>query len=128
MRETWKYTVDEMRDVWNCEHTLSYRCSKMRRLSVYQREGRCWHVENEMSPVNRDRLIQLGLTIQLKRIVRQPSVKPATPPAKMEPYISDSDYENINNIISMCGTTMEKRLEPIMQIPMKYFVIIYWQR
>ena len=46
--------------------------------------------------------------IQLKRIVRQPSVKPATPPAKIEPYISDSDYENINNIISMCGTTMEK--------------------
>lgn len=46
--------------------------------------------------------------IQLKRIVRPPSVKPATPPAKIEPYISDSDYENINNIISMCGTTMEK--------------------
>ncbi len=34
MRETWKYTVDEMRDVWNCEHTLLYRCSKMRCLSV----------------------------------------------------------------------------------------------
>ena len=34
MRETWKYTVDKMRDIWNCEHTLSYRCSKMRRLSV----------------------------------------------------------------------------------------------
>lgn len=46
--------------------------------------------------------------IQLKRIVRQPSVKPAVKPATPEPYISDSDYKNINNIISMCGTTMEK--------------------
>ncbi|MBQ8624219.1 MAG: hypothetical protein IJ424_07620 [Oscillospiraceae bacterium] len=46
--------------------------------------------------------------IQLKRIVRQPSVKPTVKPSTPEPYISDSDYENINNIISMCGTTMEK--------------------
>lgn len=46
--------------------------------------------------------------IPLKRIVRQPSVKPTIPPAPTEPYISDGDYENINNIISMCGTTMEK--------------------
>lgn len=46
--------------------------------------------------------------IQLKRIVRQPSVKPTVKPETPEPYISDSDYENINNIISMCGTTMEK--------------------
>ena len=46
--------------------------------------------------------------IQLKRNVRQPSVKPTTKPAIPEPYISDDDYENINNIISMCGTTMEK--------------------
>ena len=46
--------------------------------------------------------------IQLKRIVRQPSVKPTIKPAAPEPYVSDSDYENINNIISMCGTTMEK--------------------
>lgn len=46
--------------------------------------------------------------IQLKRIVRKPSVKPTVIPVTPEPYISDSDYENINNIISMCGTTMEK--------------------
>lgn len=46
--------------------------------------------------------------IQLKRIVRQPSVKPTVKLATPEPYISDGDYENINNIISMCGTTMEK--------------------
>lgn len=46
--------------------------------------------------------------IPLKRIVRQPSMKPTIPPAPTEPYISDGDYENINNIISMCGTTMEK--------------------
>lgn len=46
--------------------------------------------------------------IQLKRIVRQPSVKPTVNSVTPEPYISDSDYENINNIISLCGTTMEK--------------------
>ena len=46
--------------------------------------------------------------IPLKRIVRQPSTKPAVKLVPPEPYISDSDYENINNIISMCGTTMEK--------------------
>jgi hypothetical protein len=46
--------------------------------------------------------------IQLKRIVRQPSVKPTVKPPTPEPCISDGDYENINNIISMCGTTMEK--------------------
>ena len=46
--------------------------------------------------------------IQLQRIVHQPSVKPTIKPTIPEPYISDEDYENINNIISMCGTTMEK--------------------
>lgn len=46
--------------------------------------------------------------IQLKRIVRHPSVKPTVNSVTPEPYISDSDYENINNIISLCGTTMEK--------------------
>lgn len=46
--------------------------------------------------------------IHLKRIVRQPSVKPTVKPVTPEPCISDEDYENINNIISMCGTTMEK--------------------
>jgi hypothetical protein len=34
MRRIWKYTVDKMRNVWNCEHTLLCRSSKMRRLSV----------------------------------------------------------------------------------------------
>ena len=46
--------------------------------------------------------------IQLKRIARQPSSKPMSPPVLPEPYISDGDYENINNIVAMCGTTMEK--------------------
>ena len=46
--------------------------------------------------------------IQLKRIVRHPSVKQTAKPATPEPYISDIDYKNINNIISMCGTTMGK--------------------
>lgn len=46
--------------------------------------------------------------IHLKRISRRPSAKPSIHPIDVEPYISDSDYENINNIISMCGTTMEK--------------------
>ena len=46
--------------------------------------------------------------IQLKRVVRQPSAKPSVKPTISEWCISDDDYENINNIISMCGTTMEK--------------------
>ena len=46
--------------------------------------------------------------IQLKRIVRQPSAKPTVPQMAPESCISDRDYENINNIIAMCGTTMEK--------------------
>lgn len=46
--------------------------------------------------------------IQLKRIVRQPAEKPAIKSAIPERYISDRDYENINNIIAMCGTAMEK--------------------
>ena len=46
--------------------------------------------------------------IPLKRLARQPSAKPAVTPVTPEPYISDSDYDNINNIIAMCGTAMEK--------------------
>lgn len=46
--------------------------------------------------------------IELKRIIRQPAVVPMFTPATPESCISDDDYENINNIISMCGTTMEK--------------------
>lgn len=46
--------------------------------------------------------------IQLKRIARKPLTKPETKAQPSEPYIKDSDYENINNIIFMCGTSMEK--------------------
>lgn len=46
--------------------------------------------------------------IPLRRIIRQPSEKPKVKPIPPESCISDGDYENINNIISMCGTTMEK--------------------
>lgn len=46
--------------------------------------------------------------IELKRIVRQPPSKPKVIPAVPEYCISDNDYENINNIISLFGTTMEK--------------------
>lgn len=46
--------------------------------------------------------------IQLKRITRKPLTKPETKAQPSEPYIKDSDYENINNIIYMCGTSMEK--------------------
>ena len=46
--------------------------------------------------------------IVLNRIVRQPPLKPSITSQTPEPYISDKDYDNINNIIAMCGTTMEK--------------------
>ena len=46
--------------------------------------------------------------IQLKRIVRKPADRPSIVSAVPESCISDGDYENINNIIAMCGTTMEK--------------------
>lgn len=46
--------------------------------------------------------------IPLKRVMRHPAARPAIKLAKPEPYICDSDYTNINKIIFMCGTTMEK--------------------
>lgn len=46
--------------------------------------------------------------IKLQRVVRKPVVKSTVVPVLPEPYISDADYENIINIVSMCGTTMEK--------------------
>lgn len=46
--------------------------------------------------------------IELKRIIRRSPSKPKVTPVVPEYYISDSDYENITNIISLCGTTMEK--------------------
>lgn len=59
-------------------------------------------------PLNTSKNAPNTKPIQLKRIVRQPSVKPTVAPAIPEPCISDDDYVNINNIITMCGTTMEK--------------------
>ena len=46
--------------------------------------------------------------IQLKRIIRKPAIKPNIISSTPESCISDYDYKNINNIISMCGITMEK--------------------
>ena len=46
--------------------------------------------------------------IPLKRVMRHPATRPAIKSAKPEPYICDSDYTNINRIIFMCGTSMEK--------------------
>lgn len=46
--------------------------------------------------------------VPLKRVKRVPSSRPAAKPVIPESCISDADYENINNIITMCGTTMEK--------------------
>lgn len=46
--------------------------------------------------------------ICLQRIKRTPSEKPSQKPIPNEYYISDKDYENINNIIMMNGTAMEK--------------------
>lgn len=46
------------------------------------------------------------IPIPLKRINRTPMKRPTTVYLPEE-CISDADYENINNIITMCGTTME---------------------
>lgn len=46
--------------------------------------------------------------LPLKRIIRQPSIKPTSKLSTPEECISDWDYENINNIIAACGMTMEK--------------------
>lgn len=46
--------------------------------------------------------------ILLERIKRTPVNKPKQKVLPNEYCISDKDYENINNIIYMCGTTMEK--------------------
>lgn len=43
-----------------------------------------------------------------KKMMCQPPVKPKIAPSMPEYYISDFDYNNINNIIFSCGTTMEK--------------------
>lgn len=46
--------------------------------------------------------------IPLKKIAKNPLPKPNKKPAPTVYTISDTDYENINNIIMMTGTTMEK--------------------
>lgn len=46
--------------------------------------------------------------IPLTKINRTPPQKPQRNPLPTEYYISKQDYSNINNIIAMCGTTMEK--------------------
>lgn len=46
--------------------------------------------------------------ISLTRINRKPPQKPQSKPLPEDYYISDQHYNNINNIIAMCGTAMEK--------------------
>ena len=46
--------------------------------------------------------------IKLEKLPRKIPTRPTASPVLPEPYISDSDYENINNIIYMCCTAMEK--------------------
>ena len=46
--------------------------------------------------------------IQLHKMVERPTPRPRTKLGMPEPYISDNDYRNINNIILTYGTTMEK--------------------
>lgn len=59
-------------------------------------------------PLNKSKNAPNTKPIKLQRVMRQPAVKPTTHTGNTEPYISDDDYNNINNIITMCGTTMEK--------------------
>lgn len=46
--------------------------------------------------------------IELKRVVRKPPSMPKASPMVLEPYIDDSDYDNINNIIRTSCVSMEK--------------------
>lgn len=46
--------------------------------------------------------------LHLKRVYKVPISRPKTKTYSPEYCINDSDYQNINNIIKMCGTTMEK--------------------
>ena len=46
--------------------------------------------------------------IELKRVVRKPPSMPKASPMALEPYIDDSDYDNINNIIRTSCVSMEK--------------------
>lgn len=59
-------------------------------------------------PLTRNKNAPNTKPIQLKRIIRQPVTRPTAVPTTPESCISDDDYNNINNIIAMCGATMEK--------------------
>lgn len=59
-------------------------------------------------PLNRNSNAPNTTPIPLARITRKPVQKPSAKSLPSEYSISDKDYENINNIILMCGTTMEK--------------------
>lgn len=57
--------------------------------------------------------------ITLEKITRVPVAKPTKKVLPNEYSISDKDYENINNIILMNGTTMNKQLEHIIKMMKK---------
>lgn len=59
-------------------------------------------------PLNRNGNAPNSVPVAIKRIARTPAQKPNQKPMPNEYSISDADYENINNIIMMSGTTMEK--------------------
>lgn len=59
-------------------------------------------------PLNRNVDSPNSVPIGIKKIARTPVKKPAQKSLPIEYSISDADYENINNIILMSGTTMEK--------------------
>ena len=63
--------------------------------------------------------------ITLEKITRVPVAKPTKKVLPNEYSISDKDYENINNIILMNGTTMNKQLEHIIKMMKKSYLIIY---
>lgn len=59
-------------------------------------------------PLNKNDNAPNSVPVVIKRIARTPVQKPNQKPMPSEYSISDADYENINNIIMMSGTTMEK--------------------
>ncbi len=59
-------------------------------------------------PLNKNDSAPNSVPIAIKRVARKPVQKPKQKPIPNEYSISDTDYENINNIIMMAGTTMEK--------------------
>ena len=59
-------------------------------------------------PISRNNNAPNTTPVAIKRIARTPAQKPSQKSMPTEYYISDADYENINKIIMMSGTTMEK--------------------